>query len=1019
MRPADYGWYSREKQYSFRYSLNADMSDAVVVTADEWDSYIDLAKDDFSANATYYIQGRAKNREDIWGDWGNTTSFTVVPVSDVPPTAPTNLTVTATEGGTVGYFRAAVDRDAANSDIRAYRFRYADNPEMEDAVTVSTSNATYNYADIDRAKLEDGQNYYFQGAVKLGTEWSSWTDTVSVSNVLGWNYENITVDASGPYAGLALGGKRARNVTVVSGGYFYGGGRVDGITVYGGFFRDDGGLVTNAVVNSGSYWLYGGSVSDIQVNAGEFRLYNGSLDGAFVGASATAEIVGNYTPTVSGTIFIQGQLKVAYYNPGVTTDASFVFDLGAHEAAKDKMFIDYTGLLLGSRTFTVKLDDTPETGLYKLSYTPNSGEYDIDLAASDGTNLGTLSIGGDAIKYGDLYYSLVTGNSAVYLNVSDSDAPVFLGKVKLAKDGGVKTSENSYSDLTVSAASAYDSALVEAGGRLFNVTVGEGGAVDMYGELRGATVEAGGTLTLEADGSVIYEPVTVMRGGKVVVNGGLIESDAKFYVAGQLTLNAALQSYEDYYGWYSSNHEFCFVLDEFETPNTEVLINDYELVNNCNATFSVSVSANQAEGEYLLMGNAANYLSSMAVYTDVGTEYLWFGGNGSKIGGKNYALSVKNDVLTLTVGSGAVIPDDPIVIPDIIARTQMWNLPSETYSYILEYSTDNFEHAMRILVNDTALDSFAAPAGCQWRVRPAESDEWNEPDTIYGAPPDDEPKFVRSNADGVSDVFFARAGEVWGSGYQAQHVGSLDNEWAGTGERVNLAGKNRIADIFEGSYDMNVMLLTDDANGDALFVDDIYTALPGSIAEQQARIAQINEIRAGAGDDIVDMTSQQFEYFGDSLTIRGGDGNDTIWAAGYSNYLFGDAGNDRIVGGTGMDFIAGGAGNDSMHGGGGRDVFTFGGNWGNDTVEQLGDEESMVMLWFADGDHTNWNAATLTYTDGSNSVTVKGVGADQIEIYIGDEFPWDFEAMSNLGIFADTTSEKIFEDKEKGMLTVL
>ena len=101
------------------------------------------------------------------------------------------------------------------------------------------------------------------------------------------------------------------------------------------------------------------------------------------------------------------------------------------------------------------------------------------------------------------------------------------------------------------------------------------------------------------------------------------------------------------------------------------------------------------------------------------------------------------------------------------------------------------------------------------------------------------------------------------------------------------------------------------------------------------------------------------------------------------------------------------------------DVFTFGGNWGNDTVGQLSDEYSQVMLWFAEGDHANWDAATLTYADGANSVTVKGVTRDQVEIYIGDEFPWDFEMMSDLGVFAEATSEKIFEDKNKDFLASL
>lgn len=63
------------------------------------------------------------------------------------------------------------------------------------------------------------------------------------------------------------------------------------------------------------------------------------------------------------------------------------------------------------------------------------------------------------------------------------------------------------------------------------------------------------------------------------------------------------------------------------------------------------------------------------------------------------------------------------------------------------------------------------------------------------------------------------------------------------------------------------------------------------------------------------MTSQRFEYIGEGLTIRGGDVDDTIWAVGSGNYL----------------------------------------------------------LWFAEGDHANWNEATLTYTDGNNSVTVRAL----------------------------------------------
>ena len=164
----------------------------------------------------------------------------------------------------------------------------------------------------------------------------------------------------------------------------------------------------------------------------------------------------------------------------------------------------------------------------------------------------------------------------------------------------------------------------------------------------------------------------------------------------------------------------------------------------------------------------------------------------------------------------------------------------------------------------------------------------------------------------------------------------------------------------------------------------------------------------------MDMTSQRFEYVGDGVKIYGGLGNDTIWANNGNNMLFGDAGNDRIVGGADNDMIVGGNGNDRMHGGGGNDIFCFGENWGVDTVEQLSDGE--ITLWFESGLESNWNADTLTYTDGTNSVKVSGVSADNITLIFGDNGSLRYDELAAAGCFDDAASEKIFEDKNKGML---
>ena len=112
---------------------------------------------------------------------------------------------------------------------------------------------------------------------------------------------------------------------------------------------------------------------------------------------------------------------------------------------------------------------------------------------------------------------------------------------------------------------------------------------------------------------------------------------------------------------------------------------------------------------------------------------------------------------------------------------------------------------------------------------------------------------------------FARGTSVWRGPYLAKHVGAGD--WAGTNQTIGLAGRNCLEDIYIGSDDATILLLTDDANGDAFFVDDIYSAFPEGV-DAQARMAKIDEIRAGAGDDIIDLTSQRFDYVGGGIKSR-------------------------------------------------------------------------------------------------------------------------------------------------------
>ena len=67
----------------------------------------------------------------------------------------------------------------------------------------------------------------------------------------------------------------------------------------------------------------------------------------------------------------------------------------------------------------------------------------------------------------------------------------------------------------------------------------------------------------------------------------------------------------------------------------------------------------------------------------------------------------------------------------------------------------------------------------------------------------------------------------------------------------------------------------------------------------------------------------------------------------------------------------------------------------------------------------NWDASTLTYTDGTSSVKVSGVAADKVSLKFGDDGSEQYALPAANGAFADHSSEKIFEDQGKGILAAL
>ncbi|QQG36294.1 MAG: DUF4114 domain-containing protein [Micavibrio aeruginosavorus] len=136
------------------------------------------------------------------------------------------------------------------------------------------------------------------------------------------------------------------------------------------------------------------------------------------------------------------------------------------------------------------------------------------------------------------------------------------------------------------------------------------------------------------------------------------------------------------------------------------------------------------------------------------------------------------------------------------------------------------------------------------------------------------------------------ADSVWAAGYFTVN--------AGTGELFALEGYNQSYDFLRGDAGQDTIVMTD--GNDALIADDPVS--PAHVSASGARVNGIEVIDAGAGDDIINLTSLNYSF--GNITAYGGTGNDIIWSSAGSDLLEGGSGNDWLDGGDGDDVLRGG-----------------------------------------------------------------------------------------------------------------
>ena len=152
--------------------------------------------------------------------------------------------------------------------------------------------------------------------------------------------------------------------------------------------------------------------------------------------------------------------------------------------------------------------------------------------------------------------------------------------------------------------------------------------------------------------------------------------------------------------------------------------------------------------------------------------------------------------------------------------------------------------------------------------------------------------------------------------------------------------------------------------------------------------AALGNVRLGlygqAGDDsLVGSTGND--------TLDGGDGNDSLDGGAGNDSLSGGAGNDVIIGGDGNDTINGGDGDDNLIGGNGNDSIlgglgndTLQGQAGNDTLAGQEGDDKLIGLSGNDSLDGGTGADTLDGGDGNDTLT-GGAGDDSLTGGTGDD----------------------------------
>ena len=595
--------------------------------------------------------------------------------------------------------------------------------------------------------------------------------------------------------------------------------------------------------------------------------------------------------------------------------------------------------------------------------------------------------------------------------------------------GNIEESLENILSITIDATNAKDDEYI-----LFN-----GGNINLL--LEKLIILGNGGIYEAADGSIRWKATakytpneddeeeveeTIILANQTISNATIDDNERYIFQDGSIA-TGSLSIAEDGEVKVLTGAKFIFDITNFDGQNENALIDNYA---NINGTFHYSIALNKDQnyGTYTLASNVDDWDFNAPISVNAQDHCL--GTFSSKDNGhifyyedKSYTLSYdeNNKSLELIIDSAFTT-----VLYEDNSLNLSWHKPSAATGYFVEiYKNDG---CITVFTNENKLNIVTASIGSyQWQAiasgledNPKEGGSFE----ITQKPSDTSNAFVSGEGDDIYDLFIAENCGVWSEEYFAKYA-VYPEGWENDckiATKVALAGKNRYSDIYVGNDDdYSSIHLSDSANGDGFFLDDIYSAYPDGY--QKERLSEIDYIYAGEGDDVIDLTSDKFEFSGDEIKIYGGNGNDVIWTnSNTASMIWGDKGDDSIIGSSKDDCLIGGDGNDIMHGAGGSDTFAYGNpeTWGHDVIYQLKGEENTVILFFEDQEvvdklrATKYSNGWLITCEGYENSSIKIFG-ESYSLVIGSDYA-QLGDMIEYGGWGDFATEKVFENKDNGNL---